>query len=374
MERLNLITESTRSSIILGILFFGVLLMNGLFFMMPYEALNPYEYLSGSNLSTFQVLDIFIGGAIVPLVALATGYLIHAFRHYGIGNLAKVAAFVLALGIVQTFFIFAFDFLPGLALMALVALLFLKTHWAVPLISGMLLFLFHLAANVLVGFFASIGSPTDIIYTALQDVQEFTSVFRSTDYFAIIALNIELFSRNVISEMYGLLFTVLPWLLVGISLGKLNIVRFIRSNPVMHIILFIVLAGGGMAVKMIQVLTLGSYSGRLLAENFGGPVLALGYFLFLLYLTVAVPSGILEVFRRTGRYALTLYILSNIVFMLIFYGIGAGLYGEMEVSTMIWTALVIHVFVMVLATVMHRYRIRSIEDLFANNSENGITR
>ncbi|WP_342388637.1 DUF418 domain-containing protein [Salinicoccus bachuensis] len=369
-----MITDSTRSSIILGILFFGVLLMNGLYFMMPYEALNPYEYLSGSNLSTFQVLDIFIGGAIVPLVALSTGYLIHAFRHYGIGNLAKVAAFVLALGIVQTFFIFAFDFLPGLALMALVALLFLKAHWAVSLISAMLLFLFHLTANVLVGFFASIGSPTDIIYTALQDVQEFTSVFRSTDYFAIIALNIELFSRNVISEMYGLLFTVLPWLLVGISLGQLNIVRFIRSNPVMHIILFVVLAGGGMAVKMIQVLTLGSYSGRLLAENFGGPVLALGYFLLLMYLTVAVPPAILEVFRRTGRYALTLYILSNIVFMLIFYGIGAGLYGEMEISTMIWTALVVHVFVVVLATVMHRYRIRSIEDLFTNNSENGINR
>lgn len=374
MERLNLITESTRSSIILGILFFGVLLMNGLYFMMPYEALNPYEYLSGSNLSTFQVLDIFIGGAIVPLVALATGYLIHAFRHYGIGNLAKVATFVLALGIVQTFFIFAFDFLPGLALMALVALLFLKTHWAVPFISAMLLFLFHLTANVLVGFFASIGSPTDIIYTALQDVQEFTGVFRSTDYFAIIALNIEVFSRNVISEMYGLLFTVLPWLLVGLSLGKLNIVRFIRSNPVMHIILFIVLAGGGMAIKMLQVLTLGSYSGRLLAENFGGPVLALGYFLLLMYLTVVVPPAILEVFRRTGRYALTLYILSNIVFMLIFYGIGASLYGEMEISTMIWTALVIHVFVVVLATVMYRYRIRSIEDLFTHNSENRINR
>lgn len=255
-------TDSTRSSIILGLAFLGILLMNGLFFMMPYEALNPYEYLSGSNLSTFQVLDIFIGGAIVPLVALATGYLINAFRHYGIGNLAKVAAFVLALGIVQTFFIFAFDFLPGLVLMALVALFFLKAHWAVSLLAALLLFFFHLTANVLVGFFASVGSPTDIIYTAMQDVQEFTSVFRSTDYFAIIALNIELFSRNVISTLYGLLFTVLPWLLVGMSLGRLDIVRFIRSNPVMHIILFIVLAGGGMAIKMIQVLTLGSYSGR----------------------------------------------------------------------------------------------------------------
>jgi uncharacterized protein len=142
----------------------------------------------------------------------------------------------------------------------------------------------------------------------------------------------------------------------------------------MHIILFIVLAGGGMAIKMIQVLTLGSYSGRLLAENFGGPVLALGYFLLMMYLTTIVPSSVLEVFRRMGRYFLTLYILSNVVFMMIFYGIGAGMYGEMEIAAMIWTVLIILVFLMVLATVMHRYRIRSIEDLFTHNSENGINR
>ncbi|MXQ50844.1 DUF418 domain-containing protein [Salinicoccus hispanicus] len=359
---------------LLGIIFIGVLLLNGLYYMMPFEAVNPYEYLSGSNLSSYQVLDIFIGGAIVPLVALAIGYTIHEFKDYGIGNLAKITAFVLALGIVQTFFIFAFDFLPGLALMTLVALFFLRTGFAVTFISGMALFLFHLVANILVGFFANIGSPSDIIYTALQDVNNYTSVFTNSDYFAMIGLNIEIFSGNGASTLYTLVFTVLPWLLVGISLGQVGIARFARSNLLLNTLLFILLAGGGIAIKIIQVLTLGSYSGRLLAENFGGPVLALGYFVLLIQLTTMVPARILEIFRRMGRYALTLYILSNVIFMLIFYGIGMRLYGEVEITGMVWIALMLYIFLMVLATVMHRYQISSLENLFTNNSENGINK
>ncbi|WP_186365432.1 DUF418 domain-containing protein [Salinicoccus cyprini] len=369
-----MINDRQRPSMLLGIILIGVLLLNGLHFMMPFDALNPYEYLSGSNLSSYQVLDIFIGGAIVPLVALAIGYTIHQFKSYGIGNLAKITAFVLALGIVQTFFIFAFDFLPGLALMTLVALFFLRTGSAVTFISGMALFLFHLVANVLVSLFTDIGSPSDIIYTALQDVNNYTSVFTNTDYFAMISLNIEIFSANGPSTLYGLVFTVLPWLLIGISLGQIGIAKFAKSNLLLSTFLFIILAGGGMAIKIIQVLTLGSYSGRLLAENFGGPVLALGYFVLLIQLTVMVPARILEIFGRMGRYALTLYILSNVIFMLIFYGIGMRLYGELEITGMIWMALVVYIFLMVLATVMHRFKISSLEKLFTNNSENGINK
>lgn len=357
-----------------GIILIGVLLLNGLHYMMPFDAVNPYEYLSGSNLSSYQVLDIFIGGAIVPLVALATGYTIDAFKSYGMANLFKITIFVLVIGIIQTFFIFAFDFLPGLALMTLVALFFLRTGFMVTFISGMALFLFHMVVNVLVGFFANIGSSSDIIYTALQDVNTYTSVFANTDYFAMVSLNIEIFTGNVPSMLYAFVFTILPWILVGMSLSQLGIARFAESNLLSSTLLFLVLAGGGMAIKIIQVLTLGSYSGRLLAENFGGPVLALGYFMLLIQLSIMVPPKILGIFSRVGQYALTLYILSNILFMIIFYGIGLRLYGEVEVGGMIWIALMIYIFLVVLAAVMNRYRISGLENLFTNNSENGINK
>ncbi|MHC0553001.1 hypothetical protein [Salinicoccus sp. CNSTN-B1] len=59
-------TDNMRARSILGFALFLALLMNGLYFMMPYDAVNPYEYLHGINLSTFLALDIFIGGAVVP--------------------------------------------------------------------------------------------------------------------------------------------------------------------------------------------------------------------------------------------------------------------------------------------------------------------
>ncbi|MFC4983759.1 hypothetical protein ACFPFV_00165 [Salinicoccus siamensis] len=112
MERLKLMTDNMRARSILGFALLLALLMNGLYFMMPYDAVNPYEYLHGINLSTFLALDIFIGGAVVPLIALVGGYLIHSYSGIGVGNLAKVLGFLLALGIVHTFFVHAFDFLP----------------------------------------------------------------------------------------------------------------------------------------------------------------------------------------------------------------------------------------------------------------------
>ncbi|MFC4983758.1 hypothetical protein ACFPFV_00160 [Salinicoccus siamensis] len=60
---------------------------------------------------------------------------------------------------------------------------------------------------------------------------EYTSVFRDTDYFAIVAMNIEIFSQNALSSLYGLIFTVLPWLLIGLSFGKLDVVRMIADGP-----------------------------------------------------------------------------------------------------------------------------------------------
>ncbi|GAB3064606.1 DUF418 domain-containing protein [Salinicoccus sesuvii] len=366
--------EKHRPTMLFSIILMGVLLLNGLHYMMPFEAVNPYEYLSGSNLSSYQILDIFIGGAVVPLVALAVGYTIHTFRDHGISNLFKITVFILIIGIIQTIFIFGFDFLPGLALMTLIALFFLRTGFVATFVSGMALFLFHLIMNVLVGFFANVGSSSDIVYTALQDVNTYTSVFANTDYFAIIGLNIEILTSNVASSLYALVFTILPWILVGMSLGKIGIAKFTKSNLLLTTLLFLVLAGGGMAIKIIQVLTLGSYSGRLLAENFGGPVLALGYFILLILLSVIAPVRTLDILSRIGRYALTLYILSNILFMFIFYGIGLRLYGEVEIVGMVWIVLVIYIFIMVLAAVMHRYRIGSLENLFTNNSENGINK
>lgn len=362
-------TEAGNIKFALGIAFFPVLLMNGLYYMMPFDAVNVYEYLGGNELMSYQLLNIFTGGAVMPLIALIAGYMLNHYRDCGIPDLAKILLSVFAIGVLQAIFIFAFDFLPGLALMALVGSLFLKAKWYIPLISAAVLYGFHMMVNVLPGFFESIGSPRDKVYSAIQTVNEYTSVYTNSDYFAMISQNIEIFSHNITGGMYASVFTVLPWILLGIALGKLNIARLLRMNQILAVALFITLAGGGLGLKMIQVVTVGTYSGTLIAEHFGGPVLGIGYFILLVFVWGIIPGRAGNLFILLGERSLTMYILSNIILIFVFYGIGFRAYGEMSIAAMTGLMLVLYIVLLITAVVFKKFRISGIESLFTNNSD-----
>ncbi|WP_234960527.1 DUF418 domain-containing protein [Salinicoccus halodurans] len=369
MERLKLKTEDSNIKFMLGITFFLVLLMNGMYYMMPFDAINIYEYLNGDELRSYHLLNIFTGSAVLPLLALLTGYMLNHYRGSGIGNIAKILVAVFAIGTLQAVFIFAYDFLPGLALMAFAGLLFLKPRWYVPMVSSIVLFGFHMAVNVLPDILENIGSPTDKIYSAIQTVNDHTSVFRSSDYFAILSKNIEIFTGDIAGGMYTLVFTVLPWILFGIALGKLDIRTLLGSNQLLTIAMFITLAGGGLALKMIQVVTLGTYSGTLLADNFGGPVLALGYFILLVYLADVSPGKLHNLFVPLGRRSLTMYIFSNVFLIFIFYGIGFTAYSDVTILTMVIIMTALYAVLLGTGFLFQKFEISGIESLFTNNSD-----
>lgn len=369
MERLKLKIEDSNIKFMLGITFFLVLLMNGMYYMMPFDAINVYEYLSGSELSSYHLLNIFTGGVVLPLVALLTGYMLNHYRAYGLPDLVKIVVSVFAIGVLQSVFIFAHDFLPGLALMALAGVLFLKTRWYIPLISAAVLFIFHMIVNVLPDFLGNIGSPNDKIYSAIQTVNAQTSVFRGNDYFAIISENIEIFTGDIFNVVYIFLFTVLPWLLLGIALGKLNIAALLETNQILTLAMFITLSGGGLGLKMIQVVMLGTYSGTLFAENFGGPVLALGYFILLTFLAGVIPEKLKQLFAPLGGRVLTMYIAANIILVFIFYGIGFSAYGDISILTMVMIMTLLYVVMLGLGFLFHRFKLSGIETMFTNNSD-----
>lgn len=362
-------TEDSNIKFMLGITFFLVLLMNGMYYMMPFDAINIYEYLNGDELRSYHLLNIFTGSAVLPLLALLTGYMLNHYRGAGIGNIAKILVAVFAIGTLQAVFIFAYDFLPGLALMALAGLLFLKPRWYVPMVSSIVLFGFHMAVNVMPDILENIGSPTDKIYSAIQTVNDHTSVFRSSDYFAILSKNIEIFTGDIAGGMYALVFTVLPWILLGIALGKLDIRTLLGSNQLLTIAMFITLAGGGLGLKMIQVVTLGTYSGTLLADNFGGPVLALGYFILLVYLADVSPGKLHNLFVPLGGRSLTMYIFSNVILIFIFYGIGFTAYSDVTILTMVIIMTALYAVLIGTGFLFQKFEISGIESLFANNSD-----
>ena len=367
MERLKLKTEESSIRFILAITLFPVLLMNGMYYMMPFDAINVYEYLSGDALSSYHLVNIFTGSAVMPLVALITGYMLNHWRDRGAMDLVKITITVFLAGTMQSVFIFAWDFLPGLALMALVGIIFLKSKWFVPMISAVLLFVFHMAVNVLPDILENIGSPTDKMYSAIQTVNEQTSVYRSSDYFAIISKNIEIFTGDIPGTVYTLLFTVLPWLLFGLALSKVGIKDVLAANHILTVAMFITLAGGGLALKLIQVVTLGTYSGTLLADNFGGPVLALGYFILLLFTSAVIPRKAVALFAPLGSRVLTMYIAGNILLIFIFYGIGFTAYGDISILSMV--LVMTAVYVLLLAGGVLSRKAGGIETLFTDNSD-----
>lgn len=369
MERLKLKTEDSNIKFSLGLAFYLVLLMNGMYYMMPFDAINIYEYLSGNELQSYQVLNIFTGGAVMPLIALLGGYMLNHYKAYRMSDLAKILLTLFAIGLLQAVFFFAFDFLAGLALMALAGILFLRSRWYIPMVSAAVLFGIHMVLNVLLPVFENIGSPTDTMYSAIQTVNEHTSVFAGSDYFAIISLNIEIFASGLIGGMYGLVFTVLPWILLGIALGKLNIPELLRSNQLLTVTLFITLAGGAFALKMIQIVTLGTYSGTLLAEQFGGPMLALGYFILMMFLSDIIPRSVRNIFAPLGGRVLTLYVAGNIILVFIFYGVGAKAYGDVSVMTMVMIMTVLYAVMLTAGILFKKYNIPGIESLFMNNSD-----
>src|SRR5699024_12387719 len=112
MERLKLKTEEGSIKFILAVALFPVLLMNGMYYMMPFDAINVYEYLSGDALSSYHLINIFTGSAVMTLAALITGYMLACCRGRGGRALVKKTATVFLIRALRSGSISAWDFLP----------------------------------------------------------------------------------------------------------------------------------------------------------------------------------------------------------------------------------------------------------------------
>src|SRR5699024_6403755 len=96
--------------------------------------------------------------------------------------------------------------------------------------------------------------------------------------------------------------------------------------------------------KLIQVVTLGTYSGTLLADNFGGPVLALGYFILLMFIADVIPEKAGALFAPLGGRVLTMYIAQNVMLVFIFYGVGFTAYGYISILSIAMVMASVYAF------------------------------
>lgn len=345
-----------------------LLLLNGLYYMMPYSATNPYEYFQTRELMTYELLNIFIGGTTVPFLALIIGYTMSSMRKWVKPSKLLTTGILLMLGsVLIAIFIFGFEQFPFIMFASIVAILFLRSHWMVLVISSIVIYILYIMASILPSYLSTIVSNYDGIYSAIQEITEYTRVFSSSDYFAILGLNLSLFTGNFFEALYASMFTVLPWILVGIFAHKIQIEKVIEEHTLMFFILFATLVSSSVALKLIQMFALGSYSGSLISDNIAGPLLAISYFLFLAFIINITPRRATYVLEVLGKRALTAYLISHITYFIIYYGVGFSMYGEVSLMRSLMTTFIMFMALLVLAHIAKHYKIKTIEDyLFSN--------
>lgn len=369
MGRFQLNDSNRHIYFIGGVSLILLFIYSGLYFMMPLNELNPFEYLFGRDLNVFNITNIITGGSVIPLISIIIGYMLSQYGYTGKKHLAKVLGIAFIILLLNAVLIFGFDALPFVILMAFIGLIFVGRHWIITLAASLVLFALHLMFNVVLEIITGLNSNIQHMYSGIQRVNEFISTYRSTDYLAIINMNIDTITNNSLDSLYGAIFIILPSILLGIALRELNFSKFIKDSPFISGGIIMALLAGGIATKLLQVLSLGTTAGETLGEGFGGPVTAIGYFMILAYIADSIPKPVFKLFSNLGRYGLTSYIVFNILMMFIFYGFGMAMYGQISVQMLLLIVTALYILLLFASNVMAKYNISALEQTFLINKK-----
>lgn len=337
--------------------------------MMPLNEIYPFEYFFGGDLNAYNIVDIITGGSVIPLISIIVGYMLSQYGYTGKKHLAKVLGIALIILILNSVLIFGFDKMPFVILMAFIGLVFVGRHWVITLAAAITLFILHLIFNVVLEIITGLNSNIQHMYSGIQRVNELISTYRSADYLAIVNMNIDTLTAGGPDSLYNAVFIILPSVLLGVSLKELKLAGFIKDSPYISGGMIMVLLAGGIATKLLQVLSLGTTTGETLGEEFGGPVTAIGYFMVLAYIADSIPKRVFNLFYNLGRYGLTSYIAFNILMMFIFYGFGLAMYGQISVQMLLIIVAVIYILMVIVSNVFAKYNIDALEQTFLINKK-----
>jgi uncharacterized protein len=165
-------------------------------------------------------------------------------------------------------------------------------------------------------------------------------VYSSTNYLAMIGMRVKELGQQY-SGFLVVFPSVLSMFLVGLALGKSGKLQDINSNKTFFRRMFWVSLCIGLPLAALHPYGIFTYSR--LATDLSGSFHVIGFFLGSPVLAMAYFSGGLLLFNqysniklfgliaKTGRMALTNYLLQSIICTSIFYGYGLGLSGKVNV-------------------------------------------
>ena len=346
-----------------GFALLGIFVVNMLFFHTPYIYINPYAwYQNPSDYETYKMIDIFVQGSVYPLFSMLFGYGLamqfmkseangRPFSKFAVRRLSVL----LVIGCIHAFLIWAGDILITYALAGFVLILMirLKPIWLF-LIS---IFLYLIPNGLLSGLLylaAKFDPDSMIIYTGIQDIELSILAYSQGSW-------VDIFMQRLADWLYMsgngfiliiLLFTIVPFLLLGAAAAKWKLIERVKELKVLWIITIVVSFVVGTSIKWLPYLNEADSLTMYIQDTFGGPLQAIAYAgIIALVCSVPIAAKILSPISKVGRMSMTIYLMQSIIATTIFYSYGLGLYGKIDVSTGTWMAVGIYALQIVFAEI-----------------------
>lgn len=346
-----------------GFALLGIFVVNMLFFHSPYIYINPYTWFQNpSDFETFKMIDIFVQGSVYPLFSMLFGYGLAMQFLKSTANGGPFAKFavrrltiLLIIGCIHAFLIWAGDILITYALAGFVLILMirLKPIWLL-LIS---IFLFLIPNGLLYGlvYLGSFLEPNaTIIYTGIQEIEASIVAYGQGSWG-------DIFSQRLSDWLYmsgngliviSMLFTIVPFLLLGAAAAKWKLIERARELKVYWMITVLVMLIVGTVIKWLPYLLEANLFTMGIQDTFGGPLQAIAYAgIIALVCSIPFAAKILSPISKVGRMSMTTYLMQSIIATTIFYAYGFGLYGKIDLSTGTWMAIGIYAFQVVFAEI-----------------------
>lgn len=278
---------------------------------------------------------------------------------------------LLVIGLLHAYLLWAGDILSIYALMGFVLLLFRKksdeslVKWAfwllvVPIVTYLLLY----------GAFVAFAPPDASTSFETMQAEGWNANVQTVTQSSYVEILTGYNLQYIVGRYMGLIFQMrLPKILAMFLLGVYAYRRDLFRDPYAHGSFIRRVMIYGLALGLVGNLAMATLAGNeaqfppslvglagVIGYAFGVPALALGIVASVVTFWQSDASRrMLSIFAPVGRMALTNYLLQTIVCVTIFYGYGFGWFGSVGATTATLIALAIFLFQIVLSTVWLRF-------------------
>lgn len=351
--------------ILRGFSLLGIFIVNIIAFHSPYEYYNPYEWWKYGDYFVYAWIDVLVQASFYPIFAMMFGYGLVIMQErsldrgvsFGKIGVRRMLA-LLMFGVIHAFFIWHGDILITYALLGLLLIPLLRLSGKLLILLGIVIyFLPQIFLSTLLFLISLIDSTTLADFTDIVALQQAVDAYSTGTYWEIMQQRVrDWFYGNNPFNFILIIFMVLPLMMIGAGASKLKWLNKAPQQKWRWLIGFIVFLILGLSVKTLPLVLETTFTFQYIQDMIGGPLLAVAYIAFIVFLTSFNPiKKLFKPLASAGRMSITMYLTQSVVGTLIFYNYGLGLYGEVTLSTSTWLALGIFLIQVILAEIWFIY-------------------